>query len=118
MSELPPRVLALAEALAAELAAHVVTLTRDELLRAQAAPEPWLTPDQVAQLANVGVSTVLDWIRSGKLRHGRASGKVVRVRASDLDAFLCAGAESESATGEPEERAAAAVRHLAERRRA
>jgi len=45
------------------------------------------TPDQVAEILSVVKKTVLDWLRSGKLK-GVKIGKYWRVMEEDLEAFL------------------------------
>lgn len=110
LADLPHELATLAAALGDAIARHALARVREDLARGQT-PEPWLTPDQAARHAGVGVSTVLEWIRSGRLPHGRAGAKLVRVRASDVDAFLRAGAEAD----EPEARASAVLESLRQR---
>jgi excisionase family DNA binding protein len=52
------------------------------------APERLWTQDQVAERLNVHWSTVHRWIKSGELPAVRLAKKAVRIRESDLYAFL------------------------------
>ena len=49
--------------------------------------EPLLTPKQAAVQLLVSEKTVLDWLRRGQLK-GVKAGRLWRIRARDLDAFL------------------------------
>jgi excisionase family DNA binding protein len=51
--------------------------------------EPLLTPKQAAARLLVSEKTVLDWLRRGQLK-GVKAGRLWRVRARDLEAFLVA----------------------------
>ncbi len=50
-----------------------------------------LTPEQVAQRCQVRPRTVLEWLRSGRLR-GVKLGKLWRIEPTDLRAFVAANA--------------------------
>src|SRR5256885_7687539 len=47
----------------------------------------WLTPEEVAALLKITPKTVKDWLRAGKLP-GRKMGKLWRVQAAEVDAFM------------------------------
>lgn len=49
--------------------------------------EPLMTPKQAAVRLLVSEKTVLDWLRRGQLK-GVKAGRLWRVRARDLEAFL------------------------------
>jgi excisionase family DNA binding protein len=49
--------------------------------------EPLLTPKQAAVQLLVSEKTVLDWLRRGQLK-GVKAGRLWRIRARDLEAFL------------------------------
>jgi excisionase family DNA binding protein len=49
--------------------------------------EPLLTPKQPAARLLVSEKAVLDWLRPGKLKRGKA-GRQWRIRERDLEAFL------------------------------
>jgi excisionase family DNA binding protein len=60
------------------------------VLSAQAAPEPTrtlLSPEQVAALAGVSLSTVRRAIDSGELRAAHV-GRLIRIRPADFDRYL------------------------------
>jgi len=52
------------------------------------AHERLLTPEQVAERLGLSVLTVRDWLRSGRLPGVKPGGRVWRVRAHDLDAYI------------------------------
>jgi excisionase family DNA binding protein len=61
--------------------------------------EELLTVDEVAGLLKVNAQTVRNWLDRGELGHVRVGSRRVRIRQSDLDAFLAAGTKTaESAT--------------------
>jgi excisionase family DNA binding protein len=79
-------------------------------------PDEFLTVQEVAELLRVNQQTVRNWIERGQLRALRVGTRRVRVRRSDLDAFIAAGS-----TARRPQRAAAGQREyasaaLAERR--
>jgi len=47
-----------------------------------------LTPEQAAKALAVSPRTVKQWLRDGKLPGVKLAGKVWRVKASDLQAFI------------------------------
>ena len=49
--------------------------------------ERYLTPQEVADKLVIKNRTVLEWLRTGKLK-GVKAGKVWRIRESDLEEFL------------------------------
>ena len=64
-------------------------------------PEPQLhllSPTRVAEMAGVGLSTVYDWMKAGKLPH-YTFGRIKRISQSDLKRFL-----QEHRVGRPEDR--------------
>lgn len=74
-----------------ELEQAVSVLLR-RLLSNQPAPpapvgEPWLTLEESATYAKVSAETLRLWVATGRLPYGR-HGKVIRLKASDIDAFL------------------------------
>ncbi|MCC7542743.1 MAG: helix-turn-helix domain-containing protein [Deltaproteobacteria bacterium] len=75
---------------------------------ARAEPEAWMNVSEAARYAAVSEDTLREWIGAGTLRAGKV-GRVIRVRPSDIDAALLAGAAAEVPVGgdlrEPEARA-------------
>ena len=60
----------------------------------------YLSPKQVAEIVGVSVKTVWSWIDAGKLPAFKiGGGRNLRVRRSDVDAFMvpCAGTHACSA---------------------
>jgi excisionase family DNA binding protein len=47
----------------------------------------WLTPEEVAALLKITPKTVKDYLRAGKLP-GRKMGKLWRIKAEDVNAFM------------------------------
>lgn len=70
--------------------------------------ESYLTVAEVAELLRLNQQTVRNIIDRGELRAVRVGPRRVRIRQSDLDAFL---AESSSQMGPTEEKARAAFGH-------
>ena len=73
--------------------------------------DAFLTVNEIAERLKVNQQTVRNWIDRGELAAVRVGTRRVRVRQSDLDAFLAAGAtaipergddETGGATGAPE----------------
>src|SRR5437764_15038642 len=60
------------------------------------------TPQEVADVLRVKVTTVYEYVRTGKLRAARI-GKSYRVAVSDLEAFVDSRTSSTVAPTEPEE---------------
>lgn len=58
--------------------------------------EGWLTLEKAAHHADVSVDTVRKWVDGGQLPAGRV-GRVIRIRASDIDALLLGGARVDEA---------------------
>jgi len=54
----------------------------------QSSLERLLTAKEVAPLLGVGVSTVYEWQRKGRIPYIRLPGNGVRFRASDLQAWI------------------------------
>ena len=63
---------------------------RQELGKKPAAAGDYVSVTDAAKIASVQGQTIRSWIRSGRLV-GYKAGRVVRVRRSDLEAFLAAG---------------------------
>ena len=57
-------------------------------------PDSFLTVDEIAELLKVNPQTVRNWIDRGELPAVRIGSRRVRVRQSDLDRFIEAGATS------------------------
>lgn len=76
-----------------DLAEALSVITRHLLLASEppreagATPEPWLSIERAAAYADVSQDTVRNWIAAGRLKIGR-EGRVIRVRASEIDAML------------------------------
>lgn len=69
----------------------------------------YLSVKAAAATAGVNPATVRGWIRDGKLKqHG--PGRVLRIRRSDLDAFLSSPEPRETPAPEPEAEALAIMR--------
>ena len=57
---------------------------------------PLLTIEQAAEQMSVSMDTVLDWIKSGRLRASKLSGtKTIRISTDDIMAFYDANATKE-----------------------
>lgn len=65
-------------------------------------PDEFLTVAEVAELLKVNQQTVRNWVDRGELDAVRVGARRVRVRTSELDAFLEAGATIIPESGEPE----------------
>jgi excisionase family DNA binding protein len=50
--------------------------------------DPWLTYQQAAEIASLHKNTLRAAVRRGELAVSRASHTIVRLRRSDLDAWL------------------------------
>lgn len=50
--------------------------------------EKLLSPEEVAEVLGVSRLTVVRWVRSGKLKGQKLGKKTIRVKASDLEAFI------------------------------
>ena len=50
--------------------------------------EKYYTPEEIAEILSVTSQTVRRWAQSGKLRAAHLSQKNIRVKESDLEAFL------------------------------
>ena len=61
--------------------------------------DTFLTADEVARLVKVSRQTVYNWVDRGQLPATRIGPRRVRVRQSDLNAFIAAG----STTGAPDQ---------------
>lgn len=48
----------------------------------------YYTPDQVAEMFAVKRATVWDWMRKGKLKHVKLSGKFYRISEEQLNEFV------------------------------
>ena len=48
----------------------------------------YLKPEEAAELLQVSRSTVLDWLRAGKLRGSKLSYRTWRITRAEIDAFL------------------------------
>jgi len=66
------------------------------LLEHKSAPapavEPWMDTTEAATYAGVREETIREWVRGGGLAAGRA-GREIRLKASDIDAYLRADAK-------------------------
>jgi excisionase family DNA binding protein len=47
-----------------------------------------LSPDEVAEVLGVSRLTVVRWVRAGKLKGQKLGKKTIRVKASDMEAFI------------------------------
>jgi excisionase family DNA binding protein len=56
--------------------------------------DEFLSVSEAAKVAHVGESTLRGWIRSGRLRAGRA-GRLVRIRRADLSALITESRQEE-----------------------
>lgn len=56
-------------------------------------PDEWLSPSRSAEIAETTPATVRRWVREGVLPGGHA-GRSVRIKRSDLEAFLRRGPAS------------------------
>ena len=65
-------------------------------------PDEFLTVAEVTQLLKVNQQTVRNWVDRGELAAVRVGARRVRVRQSDLDTFLEAGATIIPEAAEPE----------------
>jgi len=70
-----------------------------------AVDEAFLTVAGIAELLQVTEQTVRNWIERGQLPAVRVGARRVRVRQSDLDAFIAASTTGQAEAGEPESRA-------------
>jgi excisionase family DNA binding protein len=50
--------------------------------------EKYYTAEEVAELLKVTTESVRRWIRDGKLRSVKLSGKFIRISQTDLDEFI------------------------------
>ncbi len=50
--------------------------------------DKWLSPEDVAERLGISRLTVVRWVRSGKLKGQKLGKKTIRVKASDLEAFM------------------------------
>ncbi len=50
--------------------------------------DKWLNPEEVAARLGISRLTVVRWVRSGKLKGQKLGKKTIRVKASDLEAFM------------------------------
>ena len=56
-----------------------------------------LTPEQAAERLQVRKSTVLEWLRSGKLKGSHLGYKTWRLTEADVDELLDSGREAQPA---------------------
>jgi len=70
-----------------------------------AVDEAFLAVADIADLLQVNEQTVRNWIQREELPAVRVGARRVRVRQSDLDAFIAASTAGRSDAGEPESRA-------------
>jgi excisionase family DNA binding protein len=47
-----------------------------------------VSPRDAAEMLDVCLDTVLDWIKSGRLPASRLSKRIIRIRVADIDALL------------------------------
>jgi len=66
---------------------HMLHDLLERLGRAAQASYEFLSVAKAAKIAQVGESTLRAWIKSGRLRAGRA-GRLVRIRRADLSALI------------------------------
>lgn len=66
---------------------HMLHDLLERLGRAAHASDEFLSVAKAAEIAQVGESTLRAWIKSGRLRAGRA-GRLVRIRRADLSALI------------------------------
>ena len=50
--------------------------------------EKLLTPEQAAEILAIKPRTILEWLRTGKLKGVKVGGKLWRIRESDLEAVV------------------------------
>ena len=76
---------------------------RQELGKKPAAAGEFVSVAEAAQIAAVSAQTIRVWVRAGRLREYKA-GRVLRVRRSELEAFLGTGStQNASARLSPED---------------
>jgi excisionase family DNA binding protein len=51
-------------------------------------PQNYYTTDEVAEMLKVTSDSVRRWIRNGKLKSIKLSGKFIRISRDDLDEFI------------------------------
>src|ERR1700686_2658778 len=51
-------------------------------------PEDFLTEEQVSRILNITPRTLVDWLRLKKIPYYKLGWKSVRIRRSDLEAFV------------------------------
>jgi len=66
---------------------HMLHDLLERLGRAPHASDEFVSVAKAAEIAQVGESTLRAWIKSGRLRAGRA-GRLVRIRRADLSALI------------------------------
>lgn len=81
---------------------EIRTVIRQELGRKPAAAGDYVSVSEAAQIASVQAQTIRAWVRSGKLTEYKA-GRVLRVRRSELEAFLAKGVTPDDADASPEQ---------------
>jgi len=77
---------------------EVRTAIRQELGKKPVTAGDYVSVAEAANIASVQSQTIRAWIRSGKLTEYKA-GRVLRVRRSELEAFLSAGPSPTTAPG-------------------
>lgn len=58
------------------------------IMATAAAKKQMVSPADAAEMLSVDRDTVLRWIRAGKLPSVRLSRRIIRIRVSDLDAYI------------------------------
>jgi excisionase family DNA binding protein len=76
---------------------EVRTVIRQEMGNKPAAAGDYVSVAEAAQIASVQGQTIRSWIRSGDLT-GYKAGRVLRVRRTELEAFLAGGSPSSRTT--------------------
>lgn len=60
--------------------------------------ETFYTPEEVAEILKVRKHTVWNWLREGSLKGTKINGKIWRITADELEAFIRSdGSEKEEA---------------------
>jgi excisionase family DNA binding protein len=96
---------------------EVRTTIRQELGKQPASAGEFVSVAKAAQIAAVSTQTIRAWVRAGRLMEYKA-GRVLRVRRSDLEAFLATGpTPSASARLSPEDLADRRFRERQAKRR-
>lgn len=93
------------EALASIVEDVVRRVVREELA-SRPTQDEYLSPAHAAKFADVEETTIRAWITAGRLPRYRAGGRLIRVKRSDLEAYLAAEKAEDPRRLSPEETAA------------